>query len=277
MAGEDLRPSARTSREFHDLLAGDALERGLEAPEHVWVHGWLLVAGKPHDGNRGCFLDHAVVEPSAPTRRATCARGVAFDKDTDVSWDSFVRRYNADLANDFGNLVNRTVSMVNRYLEGERPEPRRSQDAPLAATWAVTLDAFRAKLDGYLLHEALTALWDFVGASNKAVDEAQPWALAKLAKAGDADAEAKLRAVLGDLVEACRLVGLAAAPFMPGMAPRILDQLGYAYEYGADGNGGPSVLERLAWGGQAGPGRVTSTPSPLFPRAEVEAVEEAGA
>jgi methionyl-tRNA synthetase len=167
--------------------------------------------------------------------------------------------------------------MVNRYLEGERPEPRRSQDAPLAATWALTLDAYRTKLDGYVLHEALTALWDFVGASNKAVDEAQPWALAKLAKAGDEAAAAKLRLVLGDLVEACRLVGLAAAPFMPGAATRILEQLGYAYEYGADGNGGPALLDRLTWGGQGGPGRVTATPSPLFPRAETEAVEEAGA
>ena len=125
-----------------------------------------------------------------------------------------------------------------------------------------------------ILHDALSALWDFVGASNKAVDESAPWALAKRAKAGDVEAETKLRLVLGDLVEACRLVGLAAAPFMPGAAPKVLEQLGYAYEYAPDGNGGPALLDRLAWGGQAGPGRVTPTPTPLFPRAETEAAAE---
>jgi methionyl-tRNA synthetase len=79
-------------------------------------------------------------------------------------------------------------------------------------------------------------------------------------------------------VEACRLVGLAVAPFMPGAAPRILEQLGYAYPYAADGNGGPDIRELLAWGAQAAePGRVTDTPLPLFPRMDAEAVETPGA
>jgi methionyl-tRNA synthetase len=133
------------------------------------------------------------------------------------------------------------------------------------------------KLDARLLHDALGELWEFVGGANKTVDAEQPWTLAKQAKAGDADAKTRLQGVLGDLVEACRLVGLAVAPFMPGIAPRILEQLGYAYPYEADGNGGPGVLELLAWGAAAGPGRVTDAPSPLFPRIEVEAAEAAEA
>ena len=91
---------------------------GLEAPRHVWVHGWLLVqGGERMSKSRGNFLDpHAVVAAfGADGARYVTLREVAFDRDTEVSWDSFVRRYNADLANDFGNLVNRTVSMVNRY------------------------------------------------------------------------------------------------------------------------------------------------------------------
>ena len=276
----DLHVIGKDIARFHTIYWPAMLwSAGLEAPEHVWVHGWLLVAGERMSKSRGNFLDpHAVVKAfGADAARYVTLAEVAFDKDTDVSWDSFVRRYNADLANDFGNLVNRTVSMVNRYLGGERPEPRTAAEAPLAAAWARATAAYRDKLEAYLLHEALSALWEFVGASNKAVDEAQPWALAKQAKAGDGDAEAKLRLVLGDLVEACRVVGLAVAPFMPGMAPRVLEQLGYAYEYGADGNGGPGLLARLAWGAAAGPGRVTPTPSPLFPRAEAEATEEAPA
>ena len=111
--------------------------------------------------------------------------------------------------------------------------------------------------------------------ANQTVDAEQPWTLNKQAKAGDDAAAERLRAVLGDLLEACRLVGLAVAPFMPTATPRILAQLGYAYPYGPDGNGGPDVRELLAWGAAAAPGRVTATPEPLFPRVETEAEVEA--
>ena len=113
-----------------------------------------------------------------------------------------------------------------------------------------------------------------MGGANKTVDAEQPWTLAKAAKAGDEEAAARLRLVLGDLVEACRLIGLAVAPFMPGAAPRILEQLGYDYPYAADGNDGPDILALLEWGAKAGAaGRVTDTPVPLFPRIEAEAAE----
>ena len=109
-----------------------------------------------------------------------------------------------------------------------------------------------------------------MGGANKTVDAEQPWTLNKQAKAGDEAADARLRAVLGDLVEACRLVGTAVAPFMPSMAPRILGQLGHAWPYAADGNGGPALLELLEWGAVSDAGRVTDTPAPLFPRVESE-------
>ena len=114
-----------------------------------------------------------------------------------LCWDSFVRRYNADLANDFGNLVNRSVTMASRYLGGARPSPRDAADSPLAAAWAGTLPGYVASLEGLLLHDALAKLWEFVGAANRFVEAEQPWALAKAAKAGDAAAEARLPGVLG--------------------------------------------------------------------------------
>ena len=91
-----------------------------------------------------------------------------------------------------------------------------------------------------------------MGDANRLVDAEKPWELAKGAKAGDAAAEERLRGVLGDLIEACRLIGLAAAPFLPATAPRVLGQLGFAYAYGADGNGGPPVLDELRWGAHGG-------------------------
>jgi len=128
------------------------------------------------------------------------------------------------------------------------------------------------KLEGCLIHEALATLWEFVGESNKAVDAGQPWVLAKAAKAGDEAAAAQLSAILGDLVEACRLVGLAVAPVLPATAPRLLAQLGFAFAYGPDGNGGPALLGELEWGAHASePGRLAA-PEPLFPRLETEAV-----
>ena len=111
--------------------------------------------------------------------------------------------------------------------------------------------------------------------ANRTVDSEQPWTLNKQAKAGDETAARRLRDVLGDLVEACRLVGLAVAPFMPAAAPRILDQLGHDYPYGPDGNGGPDVRELLGWGAADEPGRVTDDAGAALP-ARRERVADAG-
>ncbi len=270
----DLHIIGKDIARFHTIFWPAMLwSAGLEAPRHVWVHGWLLAAGGERmSKSRGNFFDpdDFVAALGADGARYAVLREVPFDRDAEVSWDSFVRRYNADLANDFGNLVNRTVSMTNRYLEGERPAPRAAGDSPLAELWATTRASYRERFDGFLLHEALAELWTFVGAANKTVDAEQPWVLAKAAKAGDAAAEARLRDVLGDLIEACRLVGLAAAPFLPATAPRLLAQLGHAYPYGPDGNGGPPILDELGWGVHADRTGRVSDPEPLFPRLDVE-------
>ena len=154
-------------------------------------------------------------------------------------------------------------------MPGRRPGP--TADSPLAEGWGDTLARVRRLLDACLLHDALGELWEFVGGANKTVDAERPWDLAKAAKAGDDEAATRLAGVLGDLLETCRLVGLAVTPFMPQTGPRVLAQLGYPYPYEADGNGGPPILDELAWGAHAADaGRVTA-PEPLFPRLELEA------
>jgi methionyl-tRNA synthetase len=271
----DLHVIGKDIARFHTIFWPAMLwSAGLEAPRHVWVHGWLLAAGGERmSKSRGNFLDpnDFVAAFGSDGARYVALREVPFDRDAEVSWDSFVRRYNADLANDFGNLVNRTVSMTNRYLDGERPAPRPEVDAPLGEGWAGTLRAYREKLAGCLLHAALAELWEYIDDANKVVDAEQPWVLAKAWQAGDEGAGERLRNVLGDLVEACRLLGLAAAPFLPGTAPRLLAQLGHAYPYGPDGNGGPPIVHELTWGARAGEAGRMSMPEPLFPRLDVEA------
>ena len=267
----DLHIIGKDIARFHTIYWPAMLwSAGMEAPRHVWIHGFLLAQGERMSKSLGNFLDpiDVVASLGADGARYVTLREVAFDRDTDVSWDSFVRRYNADLANDFGNLLNRTISMANRYLGGERP--RVGPAAGLATAWADTLSAYRAKIEACLLSDGLSSLWEFVGAANRLVEAEQPWTLAKAVKAGDADAGIRLNNVLGDLVEACRLVSLAAAPFIPTAAPRALAQLGYEFPYGADGNGGPAVLDELRWGAHAAePGRL-AVPEPLFPRLETE-------
>ncbi|HEY6058324.1 MAG TPA: methionine--tRNA ligase [Candidatus Limnocylindrales bacterium] len=272
----DLHVIGKDINRFHTIIwPAMLMSAGIELPRRVWVHGWLLVkGGERMSKSRGNFFDpNDVVQTfGADGARYVTLREVAFDRDTEVSWDSFIRRYNADLANDFGNLVNRTVSMANRYLGGERPAPTESIGV-LEGEWAALPDLYGAALEGCLLHEALARLWTFVGAANRYVDAEQPWVLAKSARAGDGVADRRLRDVLGDLVEACRVVGLAAAPFMPATAPRMLAQLGYAYPYGPDGNGGPPLRDELRWGARAGVAGNLGAAEPLFPRLDVDSGE----
>src|SRR5262249_45328870 len=140
-------------------------------------------------------------------------------------------------------------------------------DGELAQAWPSTLERYGRHLEACLLHDALADLWEFVGLANRTVDAQQPWALAKAAKSGDEAAAQRLRGVLGELLEANRLLALAGARFMPTAAARAVGQLGLEYPYGPDGNGGPVLTELLAWGREQGTGRI-ATPEPLFPRLE---------
>ena len=123
-------------------------------------------------------------------------------------------------------------------------------------------------------HEALAGIWSFVGDANRFVDAEKPWELNKAAKGGNTEAAERLRVALGDLVEACRLIALAAASFLPASAPRVLAQLGYAYPYGEDGNGGPPLMDELRWGAHAADAGRLGAAEPLFPRLETEAASD---
>ena len=274
----DLHVIGKDIARFHTIFWPAMLwSAGLEAPRRVWVHGWLLAAGGERmSKSRGNFLDpnDFVAAFGTDGARYVVLREVPFDRDAEVSWDSFVRRYNADLANDFGNLVNRTVSMTNRYLAGERPAPTDGMPESRTAVDTV-IRRYGDLLEGCQLHAALETLWLLVGMANQRVDADKPWELAKAAKQGDDAAAAELRATLGDLIEICRIVGLAVAPFMPTIAGRVMGQLGFAYDYGADGNGGLPILDELRWGSHAGEAGRVAAPEPLFPRLEVEDALEA--
>jgi methionyl-tRNA synthetase len=270
----DLHIIGKDILRFHTLFWPAMLwSAGLEAPRRVWAHGFLVTAGGERmSKSRGNFLDvdDFVAAFGSDGARYVVLREVPFDKDAEVSWDGFVRRYNADLANDFGNLVNRTVSMANRYLGGERPDPSPAAAADGTWSWSSRVPMLQVNVDDCLLHDALGTLWAVVSEANRFVDAEKPWELNKAAKAGDDASAARLREVLGDLIEVCRLIGTAVAPFLPETAPRILAQLGFPWPYGPDGNGGPPLLDELRWGAHTGENGLLTDAQPLFPRLDSE-------
>jgi methionyl-tRNA synthetase len=199
--------------------------------------------------------------------RYVVLREVPFERDADVTVDGFIRRYNADLANDLGNLVNRTVSMTNRYLDGALPPIGGSgvpADRELRATAERVVSAYRAGMERHHLAEALAAMMELAGAANGYVESQAPWTLNK---AGESE---RLGQVLAVLAEACRIIGHLLAPIAPAGARRILEQLGIAVPYDERGSGGPGLDQLVSWG--SGPADWHATaPTPIFPRIEAEA------
>jgi len=270
----DVHVIGKNITRFHCLYwPAMLMSAGLPLPRQVFAHGFMLDRGAKMSKTSGNVLDPDQMADllGVDGVRYAVLREVPFDRDADVSYDGFVRRYNADLANDFGNLLNRTLNMTSRYLGGERVAPRAAVDSRLAGRWAEVWGRVGAAMDGYLLHDALASLWEFVGDANRYVDTEQPWQLAKAAKAGDEGAAERLSGVLGDLIEATRVVSLAAAAFMPSAALRVGAQLGIEYAYDPAGNGPTALRDLVRWG--AVPGGHIGTAEILFPRIEMQPTE----
>jgi methionyl-tRNA synthetase len=266
----DVHVIGKNITRFHCLYwPAMLMSAGLPLPRQVFAHGFMLDKGAKMSKTQGNVLDpdQMAEQFGVDGVRYMVLREVPFDRDADVSFESFTRRYNADLANDFGNLLNRTLTMAGRYLDGERPPVSAGDE--LATAWSRAWTAYGAAMDSFLLHDALAALWDFVGEANRFVDREQPWTLAKQAKNGDDAAAERLRATLGALLESTRLIALAAAPFMPAAAERVHAQLGLSYDYGSDGSGGPPLAESASWGARNEGGKLGNAEI-LFPRVEID-------
>jgi methionyl-tRNA synthetase len=178
--------------------------------------------------------------------------------DADYTEGGFARAYTANLANDLGNLLQRTLGMVHRYRDGTVPEGHEDEPSllhALAAALPATLHrSLRDEWDPRLALDAVLAL---VRRANRLVDEARPWALAHAERAGDGPARRRLDSVLRDLLETLRLVAEALRPLLPDTAARIAAQLGTAPAHDWFAALGPTGLHT---------GAPLGTPAPLFPR-----------
>jgi methionyl-tRNA synthetase len=245
---------------FHAVYWPAMLMAAGEAPPTcVFAHGWLLVGGEKMSKTRLNAIRPAdlVADFGADGFRYHFLADQRFGPDGDFSYEAMVTRYNADLANNFGNLANRVLNMAVNYCDGTVPDAR--EEGPLVDAVAAALEGMQTGFDRLDFAGGLGAVWELIRAANAFIEDRQPWALHK---AGDATATA---AVLGDCLEALRVVALLASPVLTRASAELWRRLGLP---------GRPVDQRLpdaaAWGGlPAGASLVKG--EPLFPRIETGA------
>jgi methionyl-tRNA synthetase len=239
---------------------------GLPPYQHLNVHGYWLVDEAKMSKSRGRTLSPLDLADKygLDALRYFLLREMVFGLDANFSEVALVKRLNADLANDLGNLLQRTLAMVGRYCDGRIPapgEPASEGDRLLRQTAESLPGKVAEAMEVFAFHRALEAIWDLLDAGNKYVDEQKPWELSSR----DPDALAR---VLGHVAEALRLTAVFLFPFMPATAETMWRQLGLT---------GPLAEARLAeagrWGA-AGP-RPMARGEALFPRVELSLEEAA--
>jgi len=225
---------------------------GAPLPKCIVAHGWWQKDGQRMSKSTGNVVDPIAVidEWGVDAFRFYVLRELDLGPDGNWTDAGFAGRYNAELANGLGNLVNRSLTMLNRYRAGVVPAVSRE----LAADAEKAAAEVRALLLDYQLQGALHSIWALITRANQYVDQTAPFKLAK-----DPAAAARLDEVLYNLAEVCRVLAVLLWPFLPGTAGKIYAQLGLAGE--------PREFAAAAWGGLT-PGHVIGKPVGLFPRKE---------
>ena len=240
---------------------------GLAPPARVFAHGWWTIEGHKMSKSVG-----NVVEPNmlldkygADAIRYFLLREVPFGLDGDFSHSALVGRINSDLANDIGNLLQRSLGMLEKYRDGViPPAPDDSEMGDLSMEFVKASHKAVNELDEHMaalsFDRALKAVWEFIGAANKYIDSAAPWTLAKEGK------EAKLDSVMYTLFEAIRQVAVMINPFMPETGQKMFRQLGITQKKELH-----TITSLENWGGLPGGTKTFRGPA-LFPR--IEEVQE---
>jgi methionyl-tRNA synthetase len=235
------------------------LSVGLPLPTHIVVHGYLTIDGQKISKSLGNVIDpiEVVERYGADALRYYMLRDFSPFGDGDFTLEKLETRYRADLANDLGNLLNRAVSMINRYRDGIVPAMSHAQHSSLEDELAQALAAASAKaelaMEGYDSQAALVAIWEAVNRANTYVEVAAPWTLARAEKAGEIPTE-RLDTVLVALAIAISRIAWLVQPFLPETADKITAQLG------------SSVVGGIPLAGQR-----VAKPEPIFPKLDDEA------
>ena len=237
----------------------------LPLPKTIWAHGWWLMELEKMSKSRGNIVRAEPIQRVVGTDglRYFLLREMVFGQDCNFSYDALVTRYNSDLANDYGNLVSRLLTMVARYFKGEIPYPssgadRTAADREVAEVAEKTITAFQQAFDAFDFSRGLESVWALVAAVNKYLVETEPWVLAE-----DESKRARLATVLWTATESVRIAATLLYPVMPAAAERVRQQLGLEGELAA------ASLDDLSWG-QLPTGTRIGAVEPVFPRLEKE-------
>ncbi|MGI6565948.1 MAG: methionine--tRNA ligase [Limnochordia bacterium] len=237
----------------------------LPLPKTVFGHGWLLMEHDKMSKSKGNVVDPLELadEFGVDAIRYFLLREVSFGQDGNFSRRALIDRINADLANDLGNLLHRSVAMIGRYREGVIPQPgaltELEQDLQKLAA-AAAADVNR-HIDGLEINAALSAIWRLVSRANKYIDEAEPWTLNKTGQSE------RLDTVLYHLGETLRILALLVKSFMPETGDKMWAQLGISQPIES------CRFEDTAWGGLQ-PGTKVVKGDPIFPRIDPEELAE---
>src|SRR2546429_5699581 len=218
------------------------------------VHGWWNLGGAKMSKSAGNIIDPFALADkySAEAVRYYLISDIATGKDADFSEERLIERYNADLANNLGNLLNRTLNMVHRYCEGIVKQV--GGDSPLAAQAADLVRTYSAAMSSHEIQAAMERVGEFVTTCNAYIEMTAPWKLAKNPERAEA-----LDHALFVLAEALRLAAILISPVLPNAAREILYQLNWSAEY---------TFEQTNWGGLPATHQL-GKPVPLFPRIEL--------
>ena len=237
----------------------------LPLPKKVFAHGWILMKDGKMSKSKGNVVDPNVLidRYGLDATRYYLMRELPFGSDGVFTPEAFVERTNYDLANDLGNLVNRTISMINKYFHGELPAyqgPKHELDEKMEAMALETVKSFNDNMESLQFSVALSTVWKFISRTNKYIDETQPWVLAK-----DENQREMLGNVMAHLVENIRFATILLQPFLTHAPREIFKQLNI-------NNPDLHQLDSLQQYGMLSEAiTVTEKPTPIFPRLDTEA------
>jgi methionyl-tRNA synthetase len=253
----DLHIVGKDITRFHTVIwPAMLMSAGLPLPRQVFGHGWVHFKGEKMSKSLGTVVDpwDAAEKLGADPLRLYLVKEIAYGADGDFSWERFEEKYNVDLANNLGNLVNRLSAMSDRYLRG-RLAPPGLPPGRLAGVADGARREYVGAMERFAVHEAAASVFAIVDAANEFIAETEPWSLAKDPSNAD-----RLQSVLFDVAEALRVVAILLTPVMPRSAAEILRRVG------ASDHEGQLRLADAAWRQESE--RVIAKAAPLWPRLE---------
>ncbi|WP_214269048.1 methionine--tRNA ligase [Staphylococcus pseudoxylosus] len=257
----DIHIMAKEIVRFHSIIWPILLMAlDIPLPKKVFAHGWILMKDGKMSKSKGNVVDPNVLidRYGLDATRYYLMRELPFGSDGVFTPEGFVERTNYDLANDLGNLVNRTISMINKYFDGELPAyqgPKHELDKDMEQMALDTVQTFHENMDDLQFSVALSTVWKFISRTNKYIDETSPWVLAK-----DEEQKEMLANVMAHLVENIRIIAVLLRPFLTHAPKQIFTQLNINT---------PELFELESietYGALTEPIMVSDKPQPIFPR-----------